>query len=263
MDEFLSNFDMYFHPLMDLDYKHFQDEKMLPRKVIKLLTYNIFLRPPPVKNNENDWKDERLADFIKLLDCFDILCLQEIFGTFNNRKQELIKYANKSGLFFFCDSPSPSFFSKCLVDGGLLTMSRFPIIESEFRAFNYSVLSDSLANKGILYTKIKIGESYLTLFNTHLQASYFGSGHFHWDISVKTRLDHIQELCDYLRQVIYERGDDNLGRVLLVGDFNVDAHNYEKKKKVYYKNYFKLVKKLNQNFCTILIRNYLLLIIVN
>jgi hypothetical protein len=124
MDEYLSHFEMYFHPLMELNTNHLQEEKILTRKTIKVLTYNIFLRPPPVKNNENDWKDERMADFTKLFDNFDIVCLQEMFGTFNNRKQELIKYANKSGLFFYCESPSPSFFSKFLIDGGLIILSR-------------------------------------------------------------------------------------------------------------------------------------------
>lgn len=125
MDELLKQFEMFFHPCMDIQSKHISEEKVLQRSHVKILTYNIFLRPPPVKNNDNDWKDERLADFIKLLDLFDIICLQEMFGAFNNRKQELIKYANKSGLFFYCDSPSPSFFSKFLVDGGLLILSRY------------------------------------------------------------------------------------------------------------------------------------------
>ena len=61
-----------------------------------------------------------------------------------------------------------------------LLILRFPIIESEFRPFRYSVLSDSLANKGILYAKVKIKDSYLMLFNTHLQASYFGCSEYHW-----------------------------------------------------------------------------------
>lgn len=124
MDKFLNNSEMYFHSEMDLKINSLQDERMLPRKNIKILTYNIFLRPPPVKNNESDYKDDRLADFTKQLELFDIICLQEMFGTFNSRKHELIKHANKSGLFFFADSPSPSFFSKYLVDGGLLILSR-------------------------------------------------------------------------------------------------------------------------------------------
>ena len=128
MDEFLNQFNMFFHPNMDINIRYLQEEKILERNHVKILTYNIFIRPPPIKNNENDWKDERLADFIKLLEFYDIICLQEMFGTFSNRKQELIKYANKSGLFFYVDSPSPSFFSKFLVDGGLLILSRYFLI---------------------------------------------------------------------------------------------------------------------------------------
>lgn len=62
----------------------------------------------------------------------------------------------------------------------LIIYFRFPIIESEFRPFRYSVLSDSLANKGVLYAKIKIKNSYVMVFNTHTQASYFGSSSYHW-----------------------------------------------------------------------------------
>jgi hypothetical protein len=125
MDELLCAFEMVFHPQMQINPKYLDSEKVLGREHVKVLTYNIFLRPPLVKNNENDWKDERMADFIKLFENFDIICLQECFGAFNSRKQELIKYANKSGLFFYVDSPSPSFFSKYMSDGGLLTLSRY------------------------------------------------------------------------------------------------------------------------------------------
>jgi len=124
MDEFLNQLKMYFHPFMEINKDYIKEEKIIQRNHIKFLTYNIFLRPPLIKNNENDWKDERLADFISLLEYFDIICLQEMFGTFSNRKQELIKYANKSGLFYFVDSPSPSYFSNFLTDGGLLILSR-------------------------------------------------------------------------------------------------------------------------------------------
>jgi hypothetical protein len=124
MENFLNISEICFHPLMDIKTNNIIDERLLQRESIKVLTYNIFLRPPPVKNNEDDYKNERLRDFIKMLDLFDIICLQEMFGTFNSRKHELIKHANKAGLFYFVDSPSPSFFSKFLVDGGLLILSR-------------------------------------------------------------------------------------------------------------------------------------------
>lgn len=47
----------------------------LKRKHINLLTYNLFLRPPPAKNNESDFKEERVKGFAKVLENFDIVCL--------------------------------------------------------------------------------------------------------------------------------------------------------------------------------------------
>lgn len=35
-------------------------QMMLPRTDIKLLTYNIFMRPPLIKNKKDDYKTERL-----------------------------------------------------------------------------------------------------------------------------------------------------------------------------------------------------------
>jgi len=95
------------------------------RKHINIVSYNIFLRPPLVKNNESDHKDNRLKEFIKLLPEFDIICLQEMFGFLNKRKHKLIRCAAKSGFLYYADSTSPSFFTSFVVDGGLLVLSRY------------------------------------------------------------------------------------------------------------------------------------------
>ena len=174
--------DMYIHPLLilDDDESKLKSEIILKRKRIKLLTYNIFLRPPPVKNNESDWKNERLIDFLQEIENYDIICLQEAFESFNTRINELVRIANKAGFFFFCSSPIPSFFSKYSVDGGLLILSRFPILSHEFVPFDYGVLSDALAYKGYLMAHLKIAESNIVIINTHTQASYFQSSEEHW-----------------------------------------------------------------------------------
>ena len=54
---------------------------------IALLTLNMFMRPPPVKTNESDHKDDRLALFVKTeLAKYDICCFQEFFTMCNTRK---------------------------------------------------------------------------------------------------------------------------------------------------------------------------------
>lgn len=97
-----------------------------PKEIsLRLLTYNLFLRPPGIKTNFSDYKDDRLDDFIAIMKQFDIICLQEVFGTLSHRKEKLIKKAIKSGFYFIESSPDPSFFSRYLIDGGLVILSRF------------------------------------------------------------------------------------------------------------------------------------------
>jgi endonuclease/exonuclease/phosphatase family metal-dependent hydrolase len=226
---------IFYHPLCELNESEIRpnsQERILSRRGIKLLTYNIFLRPPPVNNNENDWKDERLEDFCKVLHSFDIICLQEMFGSLNSRKQSLIRAATKAGFFFYIDTSSPGFISKYMVDGGLLILSRFPIISYSFCPFRYGVIADSLAEKGLLYAKILVKDSFLHLFTTHLQASYFYSGETHFKVSCETRMAQINQIS-YMMSEILKSEYNSCDKILLVGDFNVDAMRYYYKKPVF------------------------------
>jgi len=159
---------------------------------IKLLTYNLFLRPPGIKTNKSDYKDERLAEFFKIMDEYDIICLQEVFGTFNSRKYRLIKQAIKKGFYFIESSPDPSFFSHFIIDGGLVILSkfflkkikkwiqnifffRFPIKNSELCFFEHSDFPDALTFRGSMYVKIDVFGETLHLFTGHTQATYVGN----------------------------------------------------------------------------------------
>jgi endonuclease/exonuclease/phosphatase family metal-dependent hydrolase len=226
---------IYYHSLCELssNYQEDSQNRLLSRENIKVLTYNIFLRPPPVKNNENDWKDERLVDFCDNFEKFDIICLQEMFGAFNSRKQSLIRNATKAGFFFYIDSSSPTFVSKYMVDGGLVILSRFPIVSFSFCPYRYGVIADSLSQKGLLYAKIMIKDSFLFLFSTHLQASYFDSGENHFIVSCETRMDQISQVNKMIAGLLKDENYSPNDKILLVGDFNVDAHSFEFKKPVH------------------------------
>ena len=72
----------------------------------------------------------------------------------------------------------------------------------------------------------------MNIFNTHLQATYFGTTEYHWNITVDTRIDQINELCKYIKEISNESKIDVDEKILIAGDFNVDAHCYETKIKV-------------------------------
>lgn len=99
---------------------------------VQLLTYNVFLRPYLVKTNKSDFKTDRLK-YIgdNVLPCFDIVCFEEMFDTLTHRKHEMIELGLRNGFRYFAQSPSPLFSKTSLIDGGLLVLSRYPIIHSE------------------------------------------------------------------------------------------------------------------------------------
>ena len=157
------------------------------RKSIRLLTYNIFCRPPPINSNQGDYKDARLNDFINRLQYFDIICFQELFTTLNDRKHKMICEGAKKGLKYYLYSKPPSLFSKYPVDSGLLILSKFEIVEHDFFPFYLNIMGDAPCNKGVLYAKIRINNKYLFLFSTHLQSSYLDDTQKNIDHTIQVR----------------------------------------------------------------------------
>lgn len=124
---------------------------------LKFLTYNIFLRPPMINNNGDDFKDLRYKLFVeKFLPEFDFINFQELFSNFNSRKGKMIKEAKSLGYKWTAKSPKPPFFSKFFIDSGLLTLSKYEIVVKKFLPFKYKSGIDGIAFKGCLYSKIKI-----------------------------------------------------------------------------------------------------------
>lgn len=188
---------------------------------IRVLTYNIFLRPPMIKTNRNDHKNSRVDEFLKSIDKYDVICLQEAFGFWNKRKQKLIKLTQKLGFTYFAESPNPPIFSTYGIDGGLVTLSRYPIVKAEFHCYPYSVLGDSIAMKGVLYTKISISSNYLHLFTTHTQATHNNSFDAETFIARGDQFLSFRQFIDKTLPGNYFDGDV----VILCGDFNVNARN--------------------------------------
>ena len=197
------------------------------RNTVKILTYNFFSRPPPVNTNGNDYKDSRFNDFIELLPDFDIICFQEVFTTLNDRKHRMIREGAKVGLKYYVSAKVPSFFSKYISDSGLLILSRYEIIENDCYDYYLNVSGDSVSNKGVLYAKIKINNRYLFLFNTHLQSTYFDESQTKINSTIQVRTGQIEELINFVynKLLLIPKDQVKRGCLLIVGDFNIDAHD--------------------------------------
>ena len=200
----------------------------IPQNIISLLTYNFFCRPPPIKTNKSDYKDARLNDFYQQLENYDIICFQELFTTLNDRKHRMIQEGSRQGLKYYLAAKVPSFFSRYLIDSGLLILSRYPIVEHDFYEYYMNISGDSPSNKGVLYAKIEIKKHlFLFLFNTHLQSSYFDDKPENINATIQIRTKQTEELINFIYNKILAVPEKEIqnGKIILCGDFNIDAHD--------------------------------------
>tara|TARA_B110000285_G_C14922826_1_gene513440 strand:+ start:225 stop:407 length:183 start_codon:yes stop_codon:yes gene_type:complete len=60
------------------------------------------------------------------------------------------------------------------MDGGLMILSRFPIVATSVQPYAYSEEKDGLARRGVLYGKIKIkDDKHLHIFTTHMCSTHY------------------------------------------------------------------------------------------
>ncbi len=204
-------------------------------KPIHLLTYNVFMRP--VVGMTTDLKDTRVPFIAEAIRKYDVVCFQELFSQLNYRRKDILNYANRCGFKHVSKPPDvklKSLLSLKLLNSGLLTISKYPIVETEFIEFKEKAGVDALAAKGVLYSKIKTpNHRHIHLFNTHTQATYHNeyqpdnkSDHKNFLARLK-QLEEIRvavDKCLNTHSRLFRDGPDNFkDLVLVVGDFNVNS----------------------------------------
>jgi endonuclease/exonuclease/phosphatase family metal-dependent hydrolase len=96
--------------------------------------------------------------------------------------------------------------------GGLMTMSRFPIIDEQFFAFpntQETSFIEKTGAKGFLVSKIKFGTEFIYVLNTHLYAGNHEKAELQRTFQMK-----------FIHQKLKELGLEN-EKMILAGDFNV------------------------------------------
>jgi endonuclease/exonuclease/phosphatase family metal-dependent hydrolase len=115
--------------------------------------------------------------------------------------------------------------SVSVFNGGLLILSKFPIILTSAFVFEEGAGVDAFASKGVLYARIQTGPSeddYVHVFNTHLQAHNSQE-------DKEARKSQVKELFQFIENCItYDinnpLSEDYDGKpVIIMGDFNIIA----------------------------------------
>jgi endonuclease/exonuclease/phosphatase family metal-dependent hydrolase len=169
-----------------------------------VLTYNIYMRPTSLFNDDQTVRSQYLIDKIR---GFDAVIFVEMFDN-AIRDQMLrdlaVEYPFQSNVV---DNPNNP-----IEDGGVLIVSKFPIEREEQLLWgNNCNADDCLANKGIRYARInKLGRKY-HVFGTHMDA-------FNDPDDVNMRLTQMTLFNDFVRFLNFSPNE----AVLMGGDFNVE-----------------------------------------
>jgi endonuclease/exonuclease/phosphatase family metal-dependent hydrolase len=169
-----------------------------------VMTYNIQYLP---------WKMKSLNALREISRGYPILFLQECYNRFTS--------LDLCSLFPEYYIARGKLQGVALVNSGLVTLSKYPIVSHKLVSFKSyrPYTSDTLSEKGFLETVIDIEGAKICCINTHLQSS----DHSEYDPIV---FDQLQEIQDYLQNVSIP--------YLIGGDFNIDVNvlqeNYTRRK---------------------------------
>jgi endonuclease/exonuclease/phosphatase family metal-dependent hydrolase len=123
-----------------------------------------------------------------------------------------------------------------------MIISKYPIETTRELVFDKGVASDGFVTKGVLYAKVKVGSSYVHVFNTHMQASY-GYEFKENDPYALIRRKQIQQVATFIAQIAL---DDHYP-ILAMGDFNVNAIRRPDEPSVDSREYTDMLSALGSN----------------
>jgi endonuclease/exonuclease/phosphatase family metal-dependent hydrolase len=170
---------------------------------IKIITINCFDTPLSLK------RSARIKHLISELILFkaDVICFQELI--FLKRVRRISKIFEDTGYHTFFTP------GKRLNRGGLLIVSRYPIISSEYVKFKSQAtpfsfqLTDRLLRKGYQKIIVDIDGKTFSIINTHLVSLYKR-------VSGKENIILLKQFLEFLNGIKEEKE-----RAIVAGDFNM------------------------------------------
>ncbi len=229
-----------------------------PGDTLNLLNYNVFQRSPGSPGGADgylseEFKDQRLEELCRRLESspeygasLDLICVQELFSFGQWRQEKLLATAGRMGFHSYVCSPNVGLlggwgtllgnwahsalkFAPNLtkwVDGGVMILSRYPVVASRTMEFANASGGDMFAAKGPCYLRLSHPNpavGIVHVFSMHLQASEnfrHKDGATEEEKSIRTA--QVTELLDFIDECV---GCDPVTEtVLLAGDWNIDAH---------------------------------------
>lgn len=182
------------HDIADMEYRD---------HVLTVATYNLWMIPSVSSDI-----DARAALMEHSLSGYDVLVLQEAFSSARDPMFDALE------LEYPYQTDVVGGDSAALYDGGVVTLSRYPILETDALVFDHCSGTDCYADKGIVYTKIDKNGQIYHIFNTHLAS---------FNTSAAKRLRRLQ--LGLLRTFMLTKQIPADEVVIYAGDFNIDKNS--------------------------------------
>ena len=176
-----------------------------PRSQLKLMTINVYL----IKNALA--RESRVNEYIRLKDELfrfnDVVALNEAFS--DSLTQKLV-----NGLGFPYKTAVLGNKSRNVMNGGVVILSRYPIIEKHEHIYSASCAEDSFANKGFVHVKIQKDGRVYNIIATHTQADPV----LPCSNVSNIRVNQFREINKYIKSNIHDKSE----YVYVIGDLNTD-----------------------------------------
>lgn len=205
-----------------LDHSIFQDGLRIASYNTMLLSLNLF-------PNYGQTARANLISGYGFFDFQDVVVLQEVFdsksydfllGNFSKKFpfHTPVIGKTKSGW----DSTQGAWSSLKPENGGVIIISKWPIVEKIQHIYNESCGSDSLSLKGFAYAKIDFNGTYYHIIGTHLQSEDEYCKIIGFDSKgVKTRKLQLEEINNFIKNKNIPKNEF----VIIAGDMNIDKQN--------------------------------------
>jgi len=178
-------------------------------ELMRVISYNTWGLPIPVAKSDQSFRF-RLIPYALNQTNADIICLQETFHP-ELRNRILSRFNNYNFLSDHECDKRKLLFIKTDCHGGLMTLSKYPVLDESFHEFpisNRGNFIEDIGAKGVLISKIEKGRDTVYILNTHLYAGE----------SSKAESIRLSQL-KYINNLIQKLGDVN---IILAGDLNFE-----------------------------------------
>ncbi|KAH0794671.1 Endonuclease/Exonuclease/phosphatase family protein [Histomonas meleagridis] len=166
------------------------------------------------KGNKLSGKDNQL---LNRLVKYDVVCLTEAFAYIGSPLKKFVKSMRSFGFSYIVQSNSASFTGLEIFDGGLIILSKYPILSNGNITYQLSTGVDLLFGKGAIYARVQMGQgTHLHIILTNLQST-----------NVKNTLETTTVRTAQLREMIFFVKNKAMDGqpIIIVGNMNIDSRS--------------------------------------